>query len=223
MAGPTDGVRVRLWDAPVRVFHWLVVGLVAFAWWSAEDHLNWHRWAGYAVIGLVLFRIYWGFAGPAPARFSHFVKGPGATLAYLRTLSSREPSLTPGHNPVGALSVVAILATLAVQVGTGLFAVDIDAFEGGPLSDRISFELGRQVAEWHELSFRVLQALVVLHLAAIAYYGVWKRTNLVRPMVTGVRMLPSDPGFSGAPWWRFLLGAVAAGALAWWASKGLRL
>lgn len=216
------GVKVKLWDGPVRLVHWLLVGLIAFSWWASDDHLNWHQWSGYTVVGLVLFRIYWGFAGGGAARFSNFVRGPGATLSYLKTVGSRKPSLTPGHNPLGALSILALLAVLLVQVGTGLFAVDIDAFEGGPLSDRVSFELGRQIAEIYELSFRVLQALVALHVGAVLFYLVWKRTNLIRPMVTGRRVLPTDPGFSPAPLWRLAVGVVLAAAAAWALSKGLR-
>ena len=222
MAGAPDDVRVRLWDAPVRLTHWLLVGLIAFSWWAVEDHLNWHRWSGYAVIGLVVFRIYWGFAGGGAARFASFVKGPKATLAYLSTLGRRDRSTTPGHNPLGALSILAILAVLAAQVGTGLFAVDIDAFEGGPFSDRVSFDQGREIAEWHELVFRVLQGLVVLHVAAVLFYLIWKRTDLIGPMVTGRRRLPSDPGLAGAPLWRFVLGVALAGAIAWALAKGFR-
>jgi len=220
---PSGAVRVRLWDGPVRIVHWLLVVLIGFSWWSSDDHLNWHRWSGYAIIGLVLFRIYWGFAGGGAARFASFVRGPTAIAAYAATLGRRDASTTPGHNPLGALSVLAILAVLLVQVGTGLFAVDIDAFEGGPLSDRVSFELGRQIADWHELSFRALQALVVLHVVAVLFYALWKRTNLVGAMITGRRTLPSDPGLAGAPAWRLIAGVVLAAAIAWLLSKGLRL
>ena len=222
MADAPSGVRVRLWDGPVRLVHWLLVGLTGFSWWASEDHLDWHQWSGYAIVVLVLFRIYWGFAGSGTARFSSFVRGPGATLAYLKTVGSRAPSTTPGHNPLGALSIVAILLVLLVQVGTGLFAVDIDAYQGGPLSDRVSFEQGRQIAEIHELSFRALQGLVVLHVGAVLFYLVWKRTDLIRPMITGQRLLPSDPGLSRAPWWKLALGVAVAGTIAWALSKGLR-
>jgi cytochrome b len=219
---PAEGVQAKVWDGPVRIVHWLLVVLIGFSWWASEDHLNWHRWSGYAIIGLVVFRIYWGFAGGGAARFSSFVKGPKAIAAYAAVLARRDVAVTPGHNPLGALAVLALLVVLLVQVGTGLFVVDIDAFEGGPLSDRVSFDTGRALAEIHELSFRVLQALVVLHVAAVLFYWLWKRTNLVGAMITGKRPLPSDPGLAGAPAWRLVVGVVMAAAIAWGLSKGLR-
>lgn len=222
MAEPASGGRYKLWDGPVRLVHWLLVALLAFSWWASEDHLNWHRWSGYTIIGLVLFRIWWGFAGGGAARFASFVKGPRAILAHLKTIGRRDGSDVPGHNPIGALSVLAFLAVLLVQVGTGLFAVDIDAFEAGPFSDRVSFETGRQIAEIHELNFRILQGLVVLHVVAVLFYLVWKRTDLTIPMITGKRALPRDPGLAGAPWWRLMLGVALAGAIAWALSKGFR-
>ncbi|MDZ4373206.1 MAG: cytochrome b/b6 domain-containing protein [Phenylobacterium sp.] len=218
---PPHLAPTRVWDAPTRIVHWLLVALLLFSWWSSEDYLTWHRWSGYTIIGLVVFRIYWGFAGGEAARFGRFVKGPRATLAYARTLGRREPATTVGHNPMGGLSVLAILAALLVQVGTGLFVVDVDGFEGGPLSYMVSFETGRELADIHELSFRVLQALAALHLLAIAFYAVWKRTNLVGAMVTGKRTLPGEPRLAQAPLWRLVVGVVLAAGVAWALSKGL--
>jgi cytochrome b len=217
-------VRARLWDGPTRIVHWALVLLIGFSWWSAEaDHMDWHRWSGYGVVGLVVFRLIWGVVGSASARFASFVKGPAATLAYVRTLPGRAATEVPGHNPLGAWSVLAILAALLVQVTTGLFAVDIDAIEAGPLSDRVDFDTGRLFAKWHHWSFTALEALVVLHLAAVAFHLAYKRSDLLGPMVTGRRRFAADPGLSFAPWWRALAVAVLAGAFAWWASKGLRL
>jgi Cytochrome b len=214
------GVRAKLWDAPVRLVHWLLVVLVAFSWWSSEDHLNWHRWSGYAILGLVAFRILWGFAGAGAARFSSFVRGPKAVAAYVRTLPERAASATPGHNPLGGWSVIALLLVLAAQVTTGLFTVDIDAFEAGPLSHLVSYDLGRTLAELHEFCFRLLQVLVALHVAAVLFYLLYKRTNLIRPMVTGWRTFPEDPGLASAPVWRLLASIAVAAALAFAASKG---
>lgn len=213
---------VRVWDGAVRLSHWLIVALVAFSWWSAEENLTWHRWSGYAVIGLLVFRVWWGFTGGGAARFASFLRGPATLLSYLRTVGRRDVSTTPGHNPLGAISVVALLLVLAAQVGTGLFVVDVDAFDGGPMSDRVSFETGRAIAEIHETIFRVLQALVALHVVAVVYYLVWKRTDLITPMITGVKKLATDPGFAPARLWAFVVGVGIAGAVAWALSKGLR-
>lgn len=214
----------RLWDAPTRIVHWALILLLGFAWWSAEEgHLQWHRGAGYGIVGLVLFRLIWGFAGSSTAKFSGFLRGPAATLAYLKSMHVKATPPTKGHNPVGAWSVVAMLAVLAFQVTTGLFTVDIDAFDGGPLSDRVDFDTGRMIAGWHEASFTVLQGLVILHLAAIAFYAVYKRQDLIAPMITGRKRLGSDAGVTFAPLWRAVLAAAIAAGLAWFISNGLRL
>ena len=216
-------VLARLWDGPTRIVHWSLVALIGFAWWSAEtDHMDWHKLAGYAVLGLLVFRIVWGVVGSGSARFAGFVKGPAATLAYVRSLPSRAHAETPGHNPLGAWSVLAILATLVVQVVTGLFSVDVDGVESGPLSDRVDFDTGRLFAKIHHLSFSALEALVVLHLAAIVFYAAYKRADLVRPMLTGRGRFARDPELAFAPVWLAVLVAAAAAFVAWWAAKGLR-
>ena len=228
MAGGGTGqaratVRARLWDGPTRLVHWALVVLLGFSWWAAEtDRLQWHRWSGYAVVGLVAFRLVWGFAGSASARFASFLKGQAATLGYLRTLPSRTHEVVPGHNPLGAWSVVAILLVLVAQTVTGLFAVDIDAFEAGPLSDRIDFDTGRLFAKWHHWSFTTLQVLVVLHLVAVAFYLFYKRANLIGPMITGYNRFKTDPGLVFAPLWRAVVATLVAAAFAWWVSKGFR-
>jgi cytochrome b len=200
------------------------VGLIGFAWWAGETrHMDWHRIAGYAVLALLVFRVIWGFAGSGSARFASFVKGPAATLHYIRHLPSRAHKETPGHNPLGAWSVLALLATLVVQVATGLYAVDVDGVESGPLSDRVDFDTGRLFAKWHHWSFWLLELLVVLHLAAIVFYALYKRADLVRPMVTGRGRFERDPGLAFAPLWRAALAAAVAGLAAWWVAKGLRL
>jgi cytochrome b len=217
-------MRARLWDGPTRLVHWGLVIALGVSWWTAETgHLEWHRWSGYSALGLLVFRVLWGFVGSEAARFSSFLKGPGATLAYLRTLSSRAPSTTVGHNPLGALSVVAILLSLIVQITAGLFAVDVDGFESGPLSYLISFEQGRFASKIHGINFTILQILTVLHLTAIAFYLVYKRTNLIGPMITGRRTLEADPNLSFARWPRVVVVAAIAVIAMVAISKGLRL
>ncbi|MDQ2860242.1 MAG: cytochrome b/b6 domain-containing protein [Pseudomonadota bacterium] len=210
---------VRVWDLPVRLVHWALAALIPFSWWSARnDHLPWHRLSGYLILGLLVFRLIWGVAGSQTARFAGFLRGPAATLAYL---CGRLPTVV-GHNPLGGWSVVAMLAALAVQIGLGLFSVDEDGFEAGPLSKFISFDASRAIARIHHLAFYILLALIALHLAAIAYYAVRGR-NLTGPMITGrSRLDPGVPPPRMAGAWRVLPVALAAAALAWFVAHGLR-
>lgn len=216
------GVRVALWDLPTRVIHWALVVLIPFSWWSAEEHqLEWHRMSGYVILGLLLFRLIWGLAGSSTARFSGFVRGPRAVLAYAR--GRGEPVI--GHNPMGGWSVIALLLLLVVQVGLGLFAVDTDGIESGPLSHWVSFDAGRRAAELHELSFNVLLAFVALHVAAVLFYLFIRRDNLLVPMFTGAKRLDAAPLQvpTMASLGRAVLVALIAAGLAWWVSRGLPL
>lgn len=175
---------IRVWDLPTRLFHWLIVALVAFSWWSAETRaMEWHFRSGMLVLGLVTFRIAWGFLGGSTARFASFVAAPGEVLAYWR--AGKDAPAHAGHNPLGALSVLALLGLLALQVITGSLATDTDGLDSGPLSFLISFDQSRLAAELHEISFNLLLALVVIHIAAIAFYRLVRRRNLVGPMLTG--------------------------------------
>ncbi len=187
VAPTAEGERGSLiWDWPTRLVHWLFVLLIAAAYATEKTrHMDWHRWCGYALLALLVFRFYWGVFGFSPSRFSSFVRGPRATLAYLRRLPDRRAAATPGHNPLGALSVILLLALMLIEVGLGLFTVDVDGIESGPLSDWVSFDVGRACAEAHHFLFYALLALIVLHLAAIAFYAVYKRENLIGPMLHG--------------------------------------
>jgi cytochrome b len=226
-AAPAAPRRVKVWDAPTRLVHWAIVALIAVSWATAKTHhLDWHRWSGYAVLGLLIFRLLWGLAGPTSARFASFLKGPRAVGAYLRTLPGRRYTPSPGHNPLGGWSVMALLGLMVAQVGLGLFAVDVDGLESGPLSDRVSFDVGRVCAKLHHLTFNLLLWLIGVHLLAILFYAVWKRENLVRAMIDGSRRFPPDapePRLRFAPVWRLVLAVTVAAAAAYVISKGLRL
>lgn len=182
--------------------------------------MDWHRRSGLALLGVLAFRIFWGFAGPVTARFGSFVKGPRSVIAYARSLLGGAHRLTFGHNPLGALSVVAILLAMSVQIGLGLFALDTDGLESGPLARFITFEQAQTAGDLHEASFNILLALIVLHLAAVTFYLVVKRANLIVPMITGRRALGANveraaQPMARAPFTRILLG-VALGVLAVW-------
>ena len=218
-------VRVRIWDAPTRIVHWAFVLLVATSWWTAEnDALEWHRYSGYTLLGLLIFRVYWGFAGSSTARFSDFVKGPGVAWAYLKSLPARNQADSIGHNPIGGWSVLLLLAAMIAQVTLGLFAVDIDGIESGPLSHLVSFDMGRACAEVHENLFNVLLALIALHLIAVFFYLLYKRQNLIGPMIGGSREIEvvETPEVRFVSPLRLVLGALAAALLAWYIARGLQ-
>lgn len=210
-----------MWDWPTRLAHWLFVALVFTSWRTAEEHMmDWHMRSGLGLLGVLVFRIYWGFAGPRTARFAGFIKGPRSVLAYGRTLMSGTHKLAFGHNPLGALSVVAILLALAAQVGLGLFAMDTDGLSSGPLARFISYELAEEITDLHEDAFNVLVVLIGVHVAAVLFYLIAKRANLTGPMITGRRRLtdavePSPRPMARAPFTRLLLG-VAISILAVW-------
>jgi cytochrome b len=207
-----QGVRRKVWDIPTRIVHWLLVGLVALSWWTAENNrLDIHRWSGYSIFALVLFRVLWGFAGGTTARFGTFVRGPRAVAAYAKEHLFGRSHVTAGHNPMGGWSIVAMLAVLATQIGTGLFSVDVDGIESGPLSYLVSFDSGRALAKVHHLSFNVLLGLIALHLAAVLFYCLYKREALISAMILGVKKLPhAHTELHFAPWWRLLVAAVVA-------------
>jgi len=220
-----DTTTARVWDLPVRLFHWLLVALLGFSWWSGEHHdMEWHRLSGYTILALLVFRIYWGFAGSRTARFTQFVRGPRAAFAYLRTLGKRPYQAADGHNPVGGWSVVLMLAALVVMVTAGLFSVDVDGLESGPLADYVSFDAGRVAADVHHLVFNVLLALVALHVLAVLFYLVGLRHNLVAPMIHGRRKARADAVAAtlGASPWKAAIGLVIAIAFAYAVSKGFR-
>ena len=182
--------RQMIWDPLVRVFHWTLMICVVAAWLLGEfgpDIMTLHFWLGYAVGGLLLIRLLWGFVGPRTARFSTFVTGPLPVLRYATTLLSRKASHTTGHNPLGGWAVVAMLVLLGLQVVTGLFVGTDDYVNMGPLSGYVSEDMNKLVLGWHKALAPLILALVGLHVAAIWFYKVWKREDLVTPMITGRR------------------------------------
>lgn len=209
-----NAAATPVWDIPVRVFHWALVLLIAFSWLSGEmDWMTWHLYSGYAVLALVLFRVIWGFVGSTHARFGDFLYGPGAVIAYIRTLPSRTAVKFAGHNPLGGISVVLILLCILVQTGTGLFSND-DILTEGPLYKHVTKELSDWLTTIHKYNFNVLLMLIGVHVAAVLYYLIYKSENLIKPMFTGRKHLP--PGAAPATMRNtglaiILLAACAAG------------
>lgn len=210
--------RFRLWDLPTRLFHWTLVVLVAVAFVSGfkgGNGMDIHGKAGIGIAGLLAFRLVWGFAGSTYARFASFVRGPAVIRTYLRGEWHGV-----GHNPLGALSVLALLGLLAFQVGTGLFGNDDIAFNG-PLQALAGKDTSDLLTGVHRKSLWLLLALVGLHVAAIGYYARAKKENLVRPMITGWKDVPPEGAqpASGGGILAFLF-AAAVGLLAACAASG---
>ena len=185
---------VKVWDAPVRLFHWLLVLLFAFMFVSGNlkgDWMEWHMRSGYAILALVLFRILWGFAGSTYARFSSFLAGPSSGIAYAGKLLARAPAPSAGHNPLGGWMVLALLLALLFQVGTGLFAND-DILIEGPLAPLVSKAVSNQLTTWHYWNTNVLLALVAVHVLAVLYHAIFMKENLIGAMFTGLKRMPAD-------------------------------
>jgi cytochrome b len=218
---PLNGARTDakqpLWDLPIRLVHWLLAGLIGFSWWTVHHHhTDWHIWSGIAILTLLIFRLQWGFVGSSTARFGNFVRGPRQVLRYIRGQWSGI-----GHTPLGALSVVALFAAVAVQVGLGLISQDPDGIYMGPLAHLVSSDTSDAARDIHELWFNVVLGLIVLHLAAIVFYRLRMGKKLTKPMVTGKAVV--DPGaepMRPGKWWVALICLAIAFAVARWVVAG---
>jgi cytochrome b len=183
---------MRVWDAPTRLFHWLIVLLIPACYATAK--LGWmdlHLDCGYAVLALVLFRLAWGFVGSDTARFGRFLVSPLAGLRHLAGLRVRERDTQVGHNAAGGWMVLLMLLLIAAEVISGLGANDGLGVVAGPLAARIPERLSDLLTVVHGVVMNLIIAAVVLHLLAIGAYAVLKGQDLVRPMITGKKRLPA--------------------------------
>jgi cytochrome b len=182
---------VLVWDIFIRVFHWLIVALVAAAY--ATWRLNWmvwHGWVGDAVLALLLFRLSWGVFGGETARFSRFLTSPRAVLQHLKHALRREPDDQVGHNPAGGWMVLILLALLLVETLTGLYVAN-DIADEGPMTEMAPAWLANAIESSHAIVWDALLAAIVLHVLAIAGFALIKGQNLLRPMITGTKVMPA--------------------------------
>ena len=192
---------IRVWDLPIRLFHWLLVLCVVLSFITVKiggNAMEFHALIGYCVLTLIIFRVCWGLVGSHHARFIHFVPSPMGLVNYI--LGKTKAGL--GHNPLGALSVLALLFSLGLQATTGLFANDDIAFEG-PFAKYVSNDMVQFLTSIHYFNEKVLIILIALHLCAILYYQKFKGENLIKPMLLGdkeidpseeAKYLPADLG-----------------------------
>ena len=211
-------MRIKVWDLPTRVFHWSLFVAVTVALLTGLEGGNWMVWherAGLLILGLLVFRLVWGLLGSTYARFAEFAPTPGRISAYLQ---GRWQGL--GHNPLGALSVFALLALLLWQASIGLFSNDDIAFNG-PLYDLVSKSTSDWLSSLHRQGLWLILGLVALHILAALFYTFVRGNNLIRPMITGFKESagPNARPARGGPLWALLLAlAIAAGAV--WAADG---
>ena len=209
--------RVLVWDLPTRVCHWLLVLACAAAYVSGETGGNWLIWhgrIGLLIVGLITFRLVWGFTGSTHARFRNFVRGPAAIRDYL---AGNWRGL--GHNPLGALSVIGLLAALALQVGSGLGARNDDTGHAGPLHPLLGNAVGELLTRLHHQAFDVLLILVVLHVLAVLFYTHVRKDNLVQPMLTGHKDVSTGESARGGGLPAFIVALLIAGAVTWGAAS----
>jgi cytochrome b len=183
----TSGRRLLVWDLPTRLFHWLLVILVITSFVTAKIGGIWmqyHLLSGYIILGLLLFRIIWGFMGGRYARFSAFIRGPSQVIKHTQTMLKKDAPNYLGHNPLGGWSVIAMLIALLVQVVTGLFAND-DIFTEGPLYPWVSKATSELMTHIHRLNQNVIIILIAIHMAAVLFYLIIKKENLILPMFKG--------------------------------------
>ena len=218
---PQDST-IRLWDLPTRLFHWTLVVCVVGAYTTVKLGglwMDWHIRFGLAVLGLISFRVVWGFCGPHYARFRQFVRGPVTVWRYTRGMVDH----VAGHNPLGACSIVALMLVLGFQAFSGLFAND-DVLSAGPLA-HLNADLSATLTGLHKLNEWLVLSLVVLHVGAIFWYQKIRKQDLIGPMIVGDARVP--PGqialaVNTQDSWKLRLAALILALLiatvVWWIS-----
>jgi cytochrome b len=213
MPGSKAARGTPVWDLPLRLFHWLLVLLVASQIVTAfigGNAMQFHALGGYAILTLILFRILWGLVGGTHARFGDFVRGPRTVIAYARSSGSGTHVAHRGHNPLGGWSVVAMLSSLLLQASTGLFAND-DVMLEGPLVKHVSGTVSGIATGVHEVNAFVLLTLISIHIATVLFYLFGKNENLIVPMITGRK---PDAGAMPAGYGSPTLAAILIGCCA---------
>ena len=187
------GRTVRAWDLPTRLFHWALVAMILSSWLSYEysnalgdSTMKWHRYNGYAVLILIVWRLLWGVFGSSTSRFATFVAWPWRAASYGIDLVRGRDRHFLGHNPLGTYMVLVLLAAVTLQTMLGMFATEHNYLTWGPLAPMIADDLTQKITKWHKQFFWYgLIGLIIVHIVANVLYGLVKRDPLVKAMVTG--------------------------------------
>lgn len=182
--------KLPLWDLPTRLFHWLLVLFIFAAWRTAETgNMELHQTFGFLILGLMIFRIIWGFIGSQPSKFSDFIFKPLTIIKYALQFFKQKSEISFGHNPMGGIVVVLFLALILTQIISGLFA-DNDIDFAGPLSEYAASSTVRDITLFHKFNFNVLLfSLICIHIGVIIFYFVYKKNNLLTPMISGYKTI----------------------------------
>ena len=202
-----------IWDIPTRLFHWLLVFSITAQWVTAEwleDAMQWHFYIGYFTLGLIVFRLIWGLLGTRYAKFSQFVSSPVKTAHYAKTLFKPDSNRHAGHNPLGGWMVLIMLALLLMQAISGLFMTD-DVFLDAPYYSAVSEDIASLMSRLHHQGFTIIQGLIVLHIAAIAFYALFKKQSLVPAMLHGKKET-EEPAIPHSKWLLALAVAIVTAA-----------
>jgi len=214
-------VEHRIWDLPVRVFHWLLMLAIIAAFATNRlgvAYFQYHVWCGYVVLVLILFRIFWGMVGTRHARFASFVRGPQATLRYATKLLRGRDEHYAGHNPLGAWMIVTLLSMLGIQALLGLFADD-EIFNTGPLSGYVGHDVSLRLTSMHRTIFYWIIGAIAIHILAVLAHSSFKQVNLVKAMMTGRKPAQAatscDHIHSSRTWLAVLVTLAVSVGLAW--------
>ncbi|QDE30429.1 MULTISPECIES: cytochrome b/b6 domain-containing protein [Shewanella] len=208
-----DQQKIKVWDIPTRLFHWVMVCLFGGLWWTADiGEMQWHQVLAYLLMTLIAFRLIWGFVGSETAKFSDFFVSPKKVIAYVK---AQPKPVSLGHNPLGGYMVIALLSLLVLQLITGLFATD-DIFTEGPLMYLVSSDTAGWLTWLHKTNFNLILGLAVIHIIAVIAYVI-KGDNILKAMFTGYKYVSeqvSSPKLR-SPWIALAIGLVIF-AFIWW-------
>jgi cytochrome b len=209
-----------VWDLPLRLFHWLLVASMVASYVTAKfiDDRQWHFYVGYWTIGLLVFRILWGFFGPRHARFTSFIHSPSAIWLYVKGMFQRGSAPSIGHNPVGGLMVLLMLVLMSIQAATGLFTTDAIIW-AGPYNPSVSESTASFLSTVHNWNFNIIIAAVIMHVAAILFYAFYKQQNLVVPMLNGHKpatLVPEHEAISNSQLFKALVMSLLAAGFVYW-------
>jgi len=214
------GTQVRIWNIPVRLFHWTLASCFITAWLTRDNrYLDIHIFAGYLMAGLIIFRILWGIIGGPYARFRDFAFGWHEVWSYLKGVLNRRPPRFLGHNPAGSWAIYLLLTLGILIVVTGLLGLGGEE-QQGPLAGWLNYPQGKLAQDLHELLAWLMLAVVGTHLIGVLVESLLHKENLVRAMLTGYKPAPANTIAAASQWKTGGVMAIMilAGGLVWFQS-----